>query len=474
MKLFRGCIIHSLGLGHLEIIRDGAIGVNKQGIIAFVKKNAAELTTEEMNAVEEVIDLGKHKFLIPGFVDTHAHAPQYVNAGTGMDLPLLEWLNKYTFPKEAKFAQREYAKDAFTKSVRRHLRNGTTTCCYFATIHLEASVLLAEIIQQHGQRAYVGKVNMDRNSPDYYIESTEDSIRDTEQFIKRLRALNSSLVTPIITPRFVPTCSEKLMQRLGELAREYSLPIQSHVSENEGEVKWVSELHPEIASYTEVYDRFGLLNDRTIMAHGIYLSKKELDLLKERGSSISHCPSSNFNLGSGVFNMRRALANGNKVGIGSDVSGGHSASMLDALRQTITASTVISFDPKINSNRSIVDVDGINDNSSSSTSSQTNDNQHQHPQPLNFKEAFHLITLGGAESIGLGDRIGNFVPGKEFDALIVDPNGADGHGGNSPFDVFEDDDTLDVFQKFLYLGDDRNIAAAYVQGRQVLPFPPQQ
>lgn len=159
---------------------------------------------------------------------------------------------KYTFPTESKFSDRKFAEAAYGKAVNRVVRNGTTTACYFATIHTEASLILADIIENRGQRGFVGKVNMDRNAPDYYIETTASSIADTKDFVELMLARESKLVTPVITPRFVPTCTGELMAELGKIAQKYSIPIQSHLSESKAECSWVQELHPGTSSYTDV------------------------------------------------------------------------------------------------------------------------------------------------------------------------------------------------------------------------------
>jgi guanine deaminase len=214
-------------------------------------------------------------------VDTHTHAPQYANIGLGLDLPLLEWLERYTFPTESKFIDTELAARIYTAAVTRHVRCGTTTCCYFATIHLDATKRLCDIIESIGQRAFIGKVNMDQHAPDGVRETAAQSLKDTRDFIQYVRSKQSSVLTPILTPRFVPSCTPELLEGLAKLAKEFQLPIQSHLSENVNECKWVGEMFPDIESYTEVYDAFGLLTSQTIMAHGIYLSLKERRLLAQ-------------------------------------------------------------------------------------------------------------------------------------------------------------------------------------------------
>nr|CAG8441123.1 15650_t:CDS:2 [Entrophospora candida] len=409
--VFYGTLIHSLSLSNLEIIQDALLGVDTLGKIAFVEKNVIRLT--------------KKQFLMPGFVDTHTHAPQYPNAGTGMDLPLLEWLKKYTFPLEKSYSSMDFTKKIYPIVVNHLLRNGTTTAVYYATIHLEASKYLVDVINQKGQRAFVGKINMDCNSPiDYIEENVESSIKDTEHFV------------------------EYVLNSIGTLAKKYDIPIQSHLSENTAELELVKKLFPHIKNYTAVYDHYGLLNHQAIMAHGIHLSSEERKLLRQRKVGISHCPNSNFALRSGVCNVRRLLNDGIKVGLGTDISGGHAKSMLDAIRSASTASRVIHM---ASSEKEGEECDD-NDNSISAYSS------------LTLSELTYLATMGGAELVNLQNVIGNFIIGKEFDALWVDPEAK-----NSPLDIFDDiDDALErIFEKFLFLGDERNLKAVFVKGRRV-------
>jgi len=432
-KIFEGQIIHSVGFGKLDIIPNGRIGVDDQGTIQFVSRTAAEKAQSQKEfGYEEanVQSLGK-KILIPGFIDTHTHAPQYVSTGTRTGLPLLPWLQD-TFNFESQFANRDFADQVYSKAVRSHLRNGSTTAVYFGTIHLNGTIHLADVIETAGQRAYIGKVNMDRNSPPTYTEKTDQSCQDTETFVNTLmkrESFKAGLVTPIITPRFVPTCTPTLMKFLGDLAAKHSLPIQSHISENKDEVTWVSSLHPEIQSYAEVYDKYGLLNDKTIMAHGVHLTPEEIQLFLDRKAGIAHCPLSNVMLVSGFMPLQDLHQAGVKIGLGTDVSGGYSPSMLNAMRMAMVCALQHSY--------------------------------HHQKHPLSHAQAFHLATVGGSELIGCEDKLGNFVVGKDFDALVVDP-----YVPRSPFDVFTHDPLESIFEKFILLGDDRNISEIYVKGKK--------
>ncbi|KDO21757.1 guanine deaminase [Saprolegnia parasitica CBS 223.65] len=436
---YKGVVVHSVRFGVLEVLDAGLIGTNAQGKILFVHDLAK--TPIESIAFDTLVDHGK-KLLVPGFVDGHAHAPQYSFLGVGMHLPLLDWLNTYTFPHEAKFADLAYATSMYTKAVTRHVRNGTTTCSYFATVHLEASKALADIVARIGQRGYIGKVNMDRHAPPSLAETTSQSLADTKAFIEHVLAKKDDLVTPVITPRFVPSTTSDLMHGLAALSKEQTppLPVQSHLSENGNEIAWVKDLHPDCDSYADVYHRHGLLHDRSYMAHCIWCSGGERKLLKETGTGIVHCPNSNFSLTSGVLNVRRCLRDGLKVGLGTDVSAGYTTSMLDAVRNAVIASKLVSM----------------------GHSSDNEEEEAIQEDPLTFAEAFHLATIGGAEVLNLQDKVGNFVPGKDLDMLVVDLNAAD-----SPVDEYATDDALHRFQKFLFVGDDRNITSVYVRGRQI-------
>ncbi|KAF9432927.1 hypothetical protein BGZ76_010123 [Entomortierella beljakovae] len=434
-KVFYGTLIHSVSITQIEYIKQGLLFIDTQGKIAKILKDVAQDKVEsalEGVESEKVVRLNDDQFVIPGFIDTHIHAPQYTFCGNGHDLPLLEWLDTYTFPRESKFADKEYARKLYTKSVARSLRNGTTSACWFATIHLDACKELVDIIQEQGQRAYVGKVNMNQNSPDFLVETTESSVRDTRAFIEYVQDVNSKLsnkplVTPIITPRFAISCNSELLTELGKLATEYNLPIQSHLCENMNEIGFTMSLFPNSPNYTAVYNDHGLLNNRTIMAHCVHMKEEELDLMKEKEAGISHCANSNFNLKSGMADVRKMLSKDIKVGLGTDVAGGYSPSILEGLRASRTASMVR-------------DVDTT----------------------LLVTELFYLATVGGARVMELEDTIGNFEVGKEFDAILVNTS-VEG----SPVDVFDHDTVETKFEKYLFVGDDRNNEKIYVQGKEV-------
>eukprot|EP00126_Sphaerothecum_destruens_P008403 Sdes_comp20198_c0_seq5m13503 len=461
-EIFRGSIIHSLSLEDLEIIQDGVLGIDAEGVILFCEP-FSELAQLE-NKFSFTFNQTKHKvlqqgeFLIPGFVDTHCHAPQYPNMGVGTDLPLLKWLEKYTFPLEARLKNIHLARDVFLKCVSRSIANGTTLCSYFGTLDCDATLELAKICNQLGQRALVGKVNMNQMAPDYYTEnSCQQSVKETLRFLQSLAALKLDLVEPILTPRFAVSCSEELLTEIGNLARRENLRIQSHLSETIPECALVENMYPDSSSYTHVYQRNGILGPRTVMAHCNYLSDSEFELLSQTKTSIAHCPNSNFTMGSGVCFVGKALQAGISVGLGTDVSGGTCLSILNSIRFAMICSQVVRLreasallpgaymnQPRFHK---MVDFE-------------------QAPASLSVAQVFYLATLGGAQALSMAHLVGNFEPGKQFDALVVDPFSRTQSMEKSPVHFFEGFTLMDNFQKFLISGDDRNISQVYVKGVQ--------
>ncbi|KAJ8600452.1 hypothetical protein CTAYLR_001438 [Chrysophaeum taylorii] len=383
------------------------------------------------NTSRGVVVLGPTQFLMPGLVDAHAHAPQHAFVGNGLDLPLLEWLDEYTFPAEAKFEDVAHARRVYDTAVRRHLRNGSTTVSYFGTIHVEATLELVAVCRRRGQRAHVGKVSMDANAPAYYIEpSAEASAAATARFVAATREGEDGrgLVTPSVVPRFAPSCTADLLARLGTLSRDLSLPVHTHLSENRAECDWVMELFPDAASYADVYDRAGLLHDRSYFAHCVFCDDLERDKVKSARAGVVHCPNSNFIVGRALCDVRRWLDDGVSVALGTDVAGGWSTSMLDAVRLAVVTSRLVAdrdADPR---------------------------------KALTWREALYLATKGGANVLGLD--AGEISRGRFFDALLVDAS-------TGPLDAYPDDDLDALFEKFVWNGDDRNLLDVYVAGVRV-------
>ena len=327
--------------------------------------------------------------VMPGMTDLHIHAPQYAYRGLGMDHELLDWLELYAFPEESKYADPAYADKAYDIFADALLHSATTRAVVFGTLHREATELLMDKLDKTGICSYVGKVNMDRNSPDSLREaSAQASLEDTERFIGET-ADKYYNTKPIITPRFVPSCTDGLMEGLGELANRYHLPVQSHLSENPSEVEWVKELCPWSDNYGAAYDRFGLFgaSGNTVMAHCVYSTDEEIALMKERGVFVAHCPASNMNVASGIAPIRRYLDEGLRVGIGSDVAGGQTESLFTAMVEALQVSRLY---------WRIVD---------------------DSKKPLTVPEVFYMATKGGGEFFG---KVGSFEDGYEFDSLVID------------------------------------------------------
>ncbi|XP_060817178.1 guanine deaminase isoform X1 [Bombus pascuorum] len=425
-KVFVGPFIHSNEQGDLIIVDRGMIHV-KNGKISniVINPNLDDIKNENVSV------LSNSQFLVPGFIDCHIHAVQLPNLGVGYDKQLLEWLETYTFPLEKKYTDEKFAEKVFNTVVKQTIKSGTTTACYFASLYSKASIILGQVAAKKGQRAFIGKISMNVKRSDNYYETTEQSIENINKFIEDLAKLNSPLIKPIITPRFALSCDMTLMKKLGKLAKEKNLHIQTHVSENQDEVEAVKNNFPEYPSYAAVYDAAGLLTNKTVLAHGIYLSDNELVLLNERDTAIIHCPSSNTCLKSGLCDIQRLKSKQIKIGLGTDVSGGQSCSILDAMRLALQVSIHLSL---------------MKDNY----------------KALNYKDVFHMATLGGAAALAIDNQVGNFEVGKEFDALIVDTDVSDGLLNNLQSSTLEE-----RFQKFIYSGDDRNIIEVYISGCKV-------
>ena len=434
MRVFRGPLVQSPLLGEVSISHS-LLGIDTEGKIAFVRPHQElEAVRAEFGfADSSLVQLSPSQFLVPGFVDTHIHAAQFPNLGLGLDLPLLEWLAAYTYPLEARFGDTAYARRVFREVIRHTLRAGTTTACYYTSVHAEASRAMCDLMLEAGQRGLVGKVCMDRDCPASLCETLESGIAGSKQLMEHIAQLGSPLLSPVLTPRFALACSRDSMSALGRLARQELCHIQTHISESRAEVAQVQEQFPDAPSYAHLYHSCGLLTDRTVLAHAVHLTDQELRLCRKEGVGIAHCPVSNFALGSGLLDCRELLQRGLKVGLGTDVSGGYAAGMLEVMRQTLIASTCVGF--------------------------QSRDPAYR---PLDYREAFHLATLGGARVLGLEEKIGTLEEGKDFDALLVDMR-------SSPdqWQLLCQLSVSELFQRFFYTGDDRNVREVYVKGRKI-------
>ena len=361
-----------------------------------------------------------NKLIIPAFVDLHLHAAQFLQCGIGMTKQLLDWLEDYTFDLEKEFCNEDFARKAYTAFADKLVASGTLRSCIFASSSTPGTEVLFEVLKDKGISAYVGKVNMDRNAPNSITESTEVSLHGTEYLIKKYR--DEQLVKPIITPRFAPTCTEELLQGLGTLALKYDIPVQSHLSENTDEVKWVQRLFPEAENYSDVYYKNNLFGQtKTLMAHAIHLSTAEKDRSLQMGPFLVHCPDSNLNVRSGIMPVREYLNMGLKIGLGSDIAGGHKIGLNETMVRAIQLSKLINLNtPELS--------------------------------PLTIAEVFHMGTKSGGSFFG---KTGSFEKGYLFDALVIE---------DEPM-IAERYCLRDRLEKFIYTGDDRNIVARYVEGK---------
>lgn len=413
LTIIKGNIISATKLGKLDIFPHSYL-VAKDGRIVGISE---ELPSEYKN--EKIDDYGD-ALVMQAFSDMHLHAPQYPMLGMGMDLPLLDWLNKYTFPTEAHFKNKRLARKIYRDLAKKLIENGTTRVAMFSSLHLDATMILMEELEKAGVTGYVGKVNMDRNSPDELSETTAKSIRDTLKWIELSKKFKN--IKPIITPRFTPSCTNKLMKRLGEIAKEYDLPIQSHLSENTGEIAWVKELHPDTDLYYESYVKYGLWNERTLMAHCVHSNDTELNAIKDAGVYVVHCASSNENLTSGYAPIRKMLNMGIRVVLGSDIAGGDHLNMFDNVASSIRASKA----------RDIMD-------------------NYETPF-LTPEEAFYLAT--SAANSFFNEKPG-FAKGNELHAIVLD---------DSKLMSVRELSLLERFQRAIYLRQKDAIKAVYSLG----------
>lgn len=370
-----------------------------------------------------VLDYG-NSLILPGLCDMHVHAPQFVYRGLGIDLQLMEWLDRYAFPTEARFADLSYARIYYEAFADALAKNGTTRAVIFGTLHAPATELLMEILEKKKIGAYVGKINMDTLSPDYLCETPKQSLADTRKWIEDTKD-RFHLVKPAVTPRFIPTCSTPVLEGLGKLSQEFDLPVHSHISEDLGEMSIVRDRYPQYDNDGDVYDHFGLLTSHTVMAHFIYPTRHEMELIKERGVTIAHCPQSNGNVAAGIPPIRQMLDLGVKVGLGSDIAGGYSVSIFRAMSEAVYLS-------KLQWLRS-----------------------EKKDSFLSVPESFYLGTKGGGQFFG---KVGSFETGYELDAIVVDDRSL-----CVPADRLSTEERV---ERVIHLADDRNIISRFVAGEQ--------
>ena len=494
---------------HALSIQRGALLVSssRNGTIEKVKWDAISTVEDALDAFNirkeavEIVQCEEEGFFFPGFVDAHIHAPQYPNAGLFGKSTLLDWLKMYTFPMESSMgnpASPMYdstlrtqttktpdplsrAREVYTRVIRRTLAHGTTTASYYATIHVPATKLLFDLAFSHGQRAFIGRVCMDNPStcPDYYRDDSLAAVLESEhECIAHARHLDatSTLVAPIITPRFAPSCTLPTLRALSDLAKSEDLRIQTHISENLSEVSLVRTIFPSHSSYASVYDATGILTPRTVLAHAVHLSPSERSLIRSRGSKIAHCPASNSALGSGICPVRTFLDEGLTVGLGTDVSGGYSPSILEAVRQACLVSRLIGFSVPHNTMTAPPPPQDEDPSQSlrQTLSSEPVTNSHFN---ISVTEALYLGTVGGAHVLGLEGEIGGIEVGMNFDVQEIALNGTvvggtgegkeEGERRSTNVDIFGWETWEEKVEKWVWGGDDRNVRRVWVGGRCV-------
>ncbi len=415
-ELIKGHIIEAKTFGDPVITENGYLAV-EDGVIRGV---FSTLPAEYADA--QIADY-TDQLVLQGFSDMHLHAPQYPMLGMGMDLPLMDWLKAYTFKTEARFKDTNFARKTYRRFARELVDNGTTRVCVYSSIHTDATLILMEELERAGVGGYVGKVNMDRDSCECQ-EGTEESKRETLRWLDGSGRF--SLVKPILTPRFTPSCTNELMRWLGETARERGVFVQSHLSENKKEIALVKELHPDCEQYWQTYDKYGLWTDHTIMAHCVHSDAREQQAMIDHNVLCVHCPDSNINICSGFAPVRQMKERGVWVVLGSDIAGGAQLPMMQVLTCCLRMSKA----------RAIA-TDGA--------------------EPfLTVGEAYYLATSAGARYFGDGD---GFAPGNPLHAVVLDDAALPPSARALT--------VRERFERAVYLADERQIAAVYGSGKKI-------
>lgn len=426
VKAYRAAILHSIADPALvgdaqsyEYFEDGVLVVDN-GQVVKVGHAGDILPTLRGVEVTEYRDA----LITPGFIDTHIHYPQ-----TGMIAAygeqLLDWLNTYTFPTEKQFADPAHASDVANIFLKELLRNGTTTALVFASVHKQSVDAFFEASQALNLRMIAGKVMMDRNAPDYLTDTAQSSYDDSKELIERWHG--KARLHYAVTPRFAPTSTPEQLTAAGKLLQEYQgLYMHTHLSENVDEIAWVKSLFPQQKGYLDVYDHFQLLSERSMFAHGVHLCDEECQRLAETGSAVSHCPTSNLFLGSGLFNLKQAEQFKVNVGLGTDVGAGTSFSMLQTLNEAYKV-------------------------------------QQLQRNKLSPFKSLYLATLGGAQALRLEDKIGSFASGNDADFIVLDYHA-------TPLLSYRLQQAKNLEEKLFVLmtiGDDRAVKETYAAGQSV-------
>lgn len=420
LKAFRAAIVHSLSDSAFDYYPDGLLLVSNGLITACGPADQLLPSLSPSTPIETFPD----SLLLPGLIDTHIHYPQVEVLGS-YGTKLLEWLQNYTFPTEGKFKNPIEARRVADFFLQELLRNGTTTALVFCAVFKESVTAFFEAAQEKGLRMIAGKVMMDRNAPQYLLDTAESSYTDSKELIQHWHGVDRLLYA--VTPRFAITSTEEQLQRAAALRKEFpGVYLHTHLAEEAKEVEFVRTLFPQATSYLDVYRNCELLGPRAVFAHSIHLSEEDRSLLAHTGSSIAFCPTSNLFLGSGLFDYAATSAHQIRIGLGTDVGGGTSFSMLRTLAEAYK----------------VMQLQG---------------------QSLDVKRTLYLATLGGAKALYLDHILGNFEPGKEADFCILDLKA-------TPLISFRLQTAKSIEEQLFALftlGDDRVVRATYAQGRCV-------
>ena len=441
----QGATYYSESFDEIKYIKDCLICVDKEGIIEKVLQVGDTSYESVLRSYEnsgQLRQLRENELLLPGFIDLHIHGPQWAQSGTALDRPLEVWLNEYTFPLEAQFKDMDFAKNVYSDVVKTSLKNGTTSAMYFATVDQEPSLLLAKICGQMGQRGYVGKVAMDdpRGCPSYYMDKNDkEAIERTESFIKDVLAIQDDYkqkVYPVITPRFIPTCTEDCLKGLGKLAKQYPIHVQTHASESD----WAHQYVKEKVGKNDVLalDDYGILGPKTILAHTPFLEESDIKRMVERKSTIAHCPLSNAYFANSVLPVKAFYERGINIGLATDISGGYSPSMYQAIRQAVLSSKMLN--------------DGVNP-------ALNKEKRGRKGAALTLNNAFYMATVAGGTALGL--PLGKLEKGYIFDAQLVNTQ------ENIPR-FYKEKHEEDLLHKVVLLAQTTNIKEVWVQGERVI------
>ncbi|WAT10358.1 guanine deaminase [Rouxiella badensis] len=408
-------------------LQDGIMLLNGGKIVWLGSREEGERRlAESVTAIP--LDDYREKLIVPGFIDTHIHYPQTEMIGAYGE-QLLEWLNEYTFPTEAQYHDLEYAHKMSQFFIDQLLNNGTTTALVFGTVHPQSVDALFTVAASLNMRLIAGKVMMDKHAPEAVLETPEQSDRDTRTLISRWH--NHKRLSYALTPRFVPTSSPELLEKVRAIKADFpDIYLQTHLSENTDEISWVKSLYPEHERYLDVYHHYNLTGSRCVFAHCLHLHEDEWDCLSETDSSIAFCPTSNLFLGSGLFNLQASWHKQVRLGMGTDVGAGTTFNMLQTLGEAYKVGQLQKY-------------------------------------RLSAFEAFYHATLGGARSLHLDDKIGNFDGGKEADLVVLDP-------GATALQQLRSSNSKTLSEKLfvlMTLGDDRNIYRTLVDGKVVYQRP---